>query len=218
MGTKGAAARFGLGMAAAMSRVLKQQKHHHKDMMIFMKVSIVSPFLIRKSSTTTSTASFSSKLELKDVSRGLTRGLLSSSWWWPAETKGWWLKDTHIFCVNFIVSPLLSALMTGVRFPAAGTKVLAWSLYEKGVHCFDATTPEQGWTKSSSYLGAFLPFVLGTSPCFVEHQDQNGGNNYFLMLVLDGKEDTHIQIQGFLMSHAGDTLQPLHKPLPLLEG
>ncbi|KAK9905329.1 hypothetical protein M0R45_000301 [Rubus argutus] len=55
-----------------------------------------------------------SKLELKDdrslylCFKGIDKGivirsiklshLLSSSWWWPTETEGWWLKDTHIFC------------------------------------------------------------------------------------------------------------------------
>ncbi|KAK9950953.1 hypothetical protein M0R45_006416 [Rubus argutus] len=39
-------------------------------------------------------------------------------------------------------------------------------------------------------FGSLLPFLLGTCPCFVEHQDHNGGSNYFLMFVLDGKEDT----------------------------
>ncbi|KAL6192248.1 hypothetical protein ACLB2K_038633 [Fragaria x ananassa] len=106
-----------------------------------------------------------------------------------------------------------------LMYCAAESKILVWNPNTAGVHYFDLSRPEKGWTELHSHLATSLPFVKGCWGDTAYHHGVGGGTLIFTFDCTPKLGDGSIfygaqSVQVLLMSSNLDSLQAM-KPLLL---
>ncbi|KAL6565250.1 hypothetical protein OROGR_002201 [Orobanche gracilis] len=114
-----------------------------------------------------------------------------------------------------------------VSFLEGSNKILGWNWNQdntnpvfcpiRGVFCFDATKPENGWIETPPCLGDTLPFLFDMNPPFFIHDHHPDLGDFNLVFRYEQRLEP-LCVSAFFMSNNCDSFHPIiNKPLQLPE-